>query len=77
MVPDSVRQPLAKGGKPSVSMASVHLAASDNLLEVLRSASIDEEHCTIMSAVVKKVQSATSGLTEACASLLTGFVVSN
>ena len=77
VVPDSVRRPLAKGGKPSVPMASVHPEASDNLLEVLRGASIDEEHRTIMSAVVKKVQSAKSGLTEACASLLTGFEVSN
>ena len=77
VVPDSVRRPLAKGGKPSVPMASVHPEASNNLLEVLRGASIDEEHCTIMSAVVKKVQSTESGLTEACASLLTGFDVSN
>ena len=77
MVPDSVRQPLAKGGKPYAPTASVHPEASDNLLEVLRSASVDEEHRTIMSAVVKKVQSAKSGLTEACASLLTGFEVSN
>ena len=69
VVPDSIRRPLAKGGKPSVPMASVHPEASDNLLEVLRGASIDEEHRTIMSAVVKKVQSAKSGLTEACASL--------
>ena len=75
VVPDSVRQPLAKGGKPSVPMASVHPEASDNLLEVLRGASIDEEHRTIMSAVVKKVQSAKSGPSEACASLLTGFEV--
>ena len=58
-------------------MASVHPEASDNLLEALRGASIDEEHHTIMSAVVKKVQSAKSGLTEACVSLLTGFEVSN
>ena len=58
-------------------MTSVHPEASDNLLEALRSASIDEEHRTIMSAVVKKVRSAKSGLTEACASLLTGFEVSN
>ena len=58
-------------------MACVHLEASDNLLEVLRGASIDEEHRTIMSAVVKKVQSTKSGLTEACVSLLTGFEVSN
>ena len=77
VVPDSVRRPLAKGGKPSVPMAFVHPEASDNLLEALRGASIDEEHRTIMSAVVKKVQSAKSGLTEACASLLTGFEVSN
>ena len=65
------------GGRKSVPMASVHPGASDNLLEALRGASIDEEHRTIMSAVVKKVRSAKSGLTEACASLLTGFEVSN
>ena len=58
-------------------MASVHLEASDNLLEALRGASIDEEHRTVMSAVVEKVQSAKSRLTKACASLLTGFEVSN
>ena len=46
-------------------MASVHPEASDNLLEALSGASIDEEHRTIMSAVVKKVRSAKSGLTEA------------
>ena len=57
-------------------MTSVHPEASDNLLEALRSNSIDEEHRTIMSAVIQKVQSAKSGLTEACASLLTGFEVS-
>ena len=77
VVQDSVRRPLTKGGEPSVPMVSVHPEASDNLLEALRSASIDEEHRTIMSAVVKKVQSAKSGLTEAYASLLTGFEVSN
>ena len=47
-------------------MTSVHPEASDNLLEALRGTSIDEEHRTVMSAVVKKVQSAKSGLTEAC-----------
>ena len=60
-----------------MSVASVHPEAPDNLLEALRGASIDEEHRTIMSAVIEKVQSAKSGLTEACASLLTGFEVSN
>jgi hypothetical protein len=57
-------------------VTSIHREALDNLLEALRSASIDEEHCTIMSAVIQKVQSAKSGLSEACASLLTGFEVS-
>ena len=51
--------------------------APDNLLEALQGASVNKEHRTIMSAVVKKVQSAKSELTEACASLLTGFEVSN
>ena len=57
-------------------VSSVHPEAPDNLLGALRSASIDEEHRTIMSPVIQKVQSAKSGLTEACASLLTGFEVS-
>ena len=50
--------------------------APDNGLEALQGASIDEEHRAIMSVVVQKVQSAKSGLTEACTSLLTGFEVS-
>ena len=57
-------------------VTSIHPEAPDYLLEALRSASINEEHSTIMSAVIQKVQSAKSGLTEACASLLTGFEVS-
>ena len=56
--------------------APVQPEAPDNMLEALQVASIDEEHRTIMSAVVQKVQSAKSGLNEACASLLTGFEVS-
>ena len=76
MVPDSGRRSPIKGGQPSMPVSSVQPEAPDNLLEALHSASIDEEHRTIMSAVVKKVQSAKNGLTEACASLLTGFEVS-
>ena len=75
VVPGSGRRPPSKRGKTPVPVTSVHLEAPDNLLEALRSASTDEEHCTVMSAVVQKVQSAKSGLTEACASLLTGFEV--
>ena len=75
-VPGSGRRPPSKRGKTPVPVTSVHPEAPDNLLGALRSASIDEEHHTIMSAVVQKVQSAKSGLTEARASLLTGFEVS-
>ena len=45
------------------------------MLEALNSASIEEEHRTVMSAVIQKVQLAKSRLTEACSSLLTGFEV--
>ena len=73
MVPDSDRQPLPKEGEPPIPMTSVHPEAPDSLLETLRGASIDEEHRTLMSTVIGKVRSAKSGLTEACASLLTGL----
>ena len=73
MVPDSGKRSPVKGGQSPVPVSSVHPEALDNLLEALCGASIDEEHRTIMSAVIKKVQSANSGLTEACAIILTGF----
>ena len=55
MVPDSGRRSPVQGGQPSVPVSSVQPEAPDNLLEALHSASIDEEHRTIISAVVKKV----------------------
>ena len=77
VVPDFSGRPPVKGGKPPVPVSSVYPEAPDNLLEALRGASINEEHRTIMSTVIEKVQSTKNGLTEACASLLTGFEVSN
>ena len=75
MVPDSSRRPPSKRSKPTEPVTSVQPEALDYLLETLNDASIDEEHHTIMSAVIQKVQSTKSGLTEACSSLLTGFQV--
>ena len=75
-VPESGSRPPSKRGKPTMPVTSVQPEAPDNLLEVLNGASINEEHRAIMSAVVQKVQSAKSGLSEACTSLLTGFEVS-
>ena len=55
--------------------ASIQPEVPDNLLEALDSVSIEEEHRTVISAVVQKVQLAKSGLTEACSSLVSGFEV--
>ena len=74
-VSDSGRQHPSKRSKPTEPVTSAKPEALD-LLEVLNGASIDEEHRTIMSAVIQKVQFAKSRLTKACASLLTGFEVS-
>ena len=73
MVPDSGGRPLVREGEPSASRTSVAHEAPDYLLERLRGASMDEEHRTLMSAVIQKVLSAKSGITEACTSLLTGL----
>ena len=55
VVPGSGRRPPSKRGKTPVPVTFVHPEAPDNLLEALRSTSIDEEHHTIMSAVIQKV----------------------
>ena len=52
VVPESGRQPLHKKGKTVTPAASVQPEALDNLLEALNGASIEEEHRTIMSAVI-------------------------
>ena len=75
VAPESDGRPLRKKGKTATPAASVQPEAPDNLLEALNSASIKEEHRTVMSAVIQKVQLAKSGLTEACSSLLSGFEV--
>ena len=75
VAPESGGRPLRKKGKTATPAASVQPEVPDNLLEALNGASIKEEHRTVMSAVIQKVQLAKSGLTEACSSLLTGFEV--
>ena len=72
---ESDGRPLRKKGKTVTPAASVQPEAPDNLLEALNGASIKEEHRTVMTAVIQKVQLAKSGLTEACSSLLTCFEV--
>ena len=55
VVPESGRRPLRKKGETTTPVTSVQLEALDNLLEALNGASIDEEHRTVMSAVIEKV----------------------
>ena len=74
--PESGKRPPSKEGGASIPLVtSVHPEAPDILLEALRSASIIEEHRTLMGTVVERIQSSKSRLTEACTSLLTGFEV--
>ena len=47
----------------------------DILTGLLERAALSEEHRSLMSAVLKKISSATSGLNEAFTSLLRGFEV--
>ena len=78
MAPDSGSPPLSnEGGEPTPPVTSVHPEAPDRLLEALQGTFIVEEHRTFMSTVIEKAQSAKSGLTEACTSLLAGFEVSD
>ena len=75
--PESGKQPPSlEGGVPIPLVTSFQPDSLDTLLEALRSASIVEEHCTLMGAVIEKIQSVKSGLAEACTSLLIGFEVS-
>ena len=54
-VPESDEGPPSKRSKSTVPVAPVQSEAPDHMLEALQGASIDEEHRTIMSAVVQKV----------------------
>ena len=45
------------------------------LQDLLKRASISEDHHTLMSTVIERISSAESGLYEAVGSLLTGFEV--
>ena len=71
----SRQPPSAKGGVHVPSATSVQPEVSDALLVALKSASIVDEHRALMGAVIEKIQSAESGLDEACISLIRGFEV--
>ena len=75
-VPESNRRPPPTGGGiPDPPAASVQPEVPDTLLAALKGASIVDEHRALMGAVIEKIQSAESGLNEACISLIRGFEV--
>ena len=74
--PESNRRPPSDGGGfPVPPTISVQPEVPDALLAALKSASILDEHCALMGAVIENIQSAESGLNEACISLIRGFEV--
>ena len=74
--PESGEQhPMKEGGAPIPPTTSVNPKAPHTLVEALQSATIVEEHRTLMGTMIEKVQSAKSGLSEAYTSLLRGFEV--
>ena len=78
MALESDTQPPSKeGGMPIPPVTLVQPGAPDDLLEALQGASIVDEHRVLMGTVIERVQSAKSGLTEACSNLLKGFEVSD
>ena len=66
---------MTEGGAPVPPATSAQPEVSDTLSVALKNASIIEEHRALIGAVIEKIQSAESGLTEACISLITGFEV--
>jgi len=74
--PGSGRQPpLTEGGEPALRATSVLPEVEGSLSTALNSASIVDEHRSLMGAVIEKIQSAESGLNESCLSLIKGFEV--
>ena len=71
----SRRPPSAGGGVPVPPAISVQPEVPDVLLAAQKSASIVDEHRALMGAVIEKIQSAESGLNEACISLIRGLEV--
>ena len=67
--------PLMDGGKPAPPATSVQAELPSGLSTALRSASIVDEHRALMGAVIKKIQSAESGLNESCLGLIRAFEV--
>ena len=72
--PDTNKRIPSKGGRTPTA-ASEDPEAPDILTNMLRQASISEEHHTMMGTVVEKVLSSKSRLNAAFASLLRGFEV--
>ena len=66
----------SKGGSTPTA-SSEDSEAPDILTNMLRQASVSEEHHTLMGTVVERVRSAKSELNEAFTSLLRGFEVRN
>ena len=74
--PGSGEQPPSMvGGLPTPPGTSVQAELPGGLSTMLKSASIVDEHRTLMGTVVGKIQSVESGLNESCLGLVKAFEV--
>ena len=74
MILDTSKRIPSKEGRTAAA-ASEDPEEPDMLTDILRQASVLEEHHTLMGTVVERILSAKSGLNEAFTSLLRGFEV--
>jgi hypothetical protein len=74
MILETSKRISSKEGRTPAA-ASEDPEAPDMLTDMLRQASVSEEHRTLMGTVVERILSAKSGLNEAFTSLLRGFEV--
>ena len=63
------------GGLPTLPTSSVRVDLPGGLSTALKNASIVDEHRALMGAVVEKIQSAESGLSESCFGLIKAFEI--
>ena len=69
------RPPSTEGGLTTLPVTSVHAELPGGISTALKNASIIDEHRTLMGAVVGKIQSAESGLSESWLGLTKAFEV--
>ena len=72
---EDLRAELVRAKEQARKSDAAALKAAEELKDLLKRASIQEDHRSLMSMVIERISFAESGLHEAVRSLLTGFEV--